>query len=91
MTTETIPKNSTYTVRPWAERYQQTQRQRHGNFDGYPCAICGKDVKQDRVKYGGIVTTEGEWTLDPDHPRSQGWHVVGADCHRRFVVREAAR
>ncbi len=85
MTEQPIPKNSTYSVRPWGERYSETRQQRHGNFNGYPCAICGRDIPiNTATRYGGIITTDGEWTTDPDHPDSQGWHPVGSACHRRF-------
>ncbi len=87
VTDATIPKNSTYTVRPWGDRYQETNRQRRGYFDGYPCAICGRDIPVRSVKHGGIITTEGEWTTDPEHPRSQGWFPVGSECHRRFMMK----
>lgn len=81
-----VPVNSVYSCPPWGERYQESARQRHGNFDGYPCAICGKDIRGEQ-RHGGIVTTAGTWTTDPNHPDSQGWFPVGAGCHRRFVVR----
>jgi hypothetical protein len=91
MTEQPVPKNYTYSVKPWSDRYQDTPRHRRGDFDGYPCAICGRDIPTAKAtRYGGIITTEGEWTTDPDHPRSQGWHPVGSDCHRRFVVKEVA-
>ena len=84
-----VPTNSVYSVSPWGERYHQTQRQKRGNFDGYPCAICGKDIPTAKAnRHGGIITIDGDWTMDPDHPRSQGWHPVGSECHRRYVVRK---
>lgn len=82
-----IPRNDTYTVPPWGDHYQESQRHRRGNFDGYPCAICGKDIPVATVRYGGIVTTAGEWTTDPDHPHSQGWFPVGSQCHRKYAIR----
>ncbi len=82
----TIPTNNIYSVKPFADRYSETNRQQRGNFDGWPCAICGRDVGD--PKYGGIVTTDGKWTTDPNHPDSQGWFPVGPDCYRRFVIKE---
>jgi hypothetical protein len=88
VTEQPTPKNYTYSVPPWGDRYRQTPGQRRGNFNGYPCAICGRDIPSDAdVRWGGIITSDGEWTTDPNHPRSQGWHPVGSNCHRRFVVR----
>lgn len=83
-----VPANSIYRVRPWGHRYQESARHRRGHFDGYPCAICGRDIRGEPT-YGGIITIDGEWTTDPNHPRSQGWHPVGSNCHRRFVIKGA--
>jgi hypothetical protein len=91
MTEQAIPKNYTYSVPPWGDRYQETPSHRRGQFHGYPCAICGRDISSTKeIRYGGIITTEGEWTTDPDHPRNLGWHPVGSNCHRRFVVRRTS-
>ncbi len=80
--------NYVYSVQPWGERYQERSSHKRGHFDGYPCAICGKDIPTTKApQYGGIITTDGEWTTDPNHPRSQGWFPVGSSCHRRFVRR----
>jgi len=87
-TEERIPRNDTYSVPPWGEHYTEGRNHRRGQFDGYPCAICGKDIPVKSVRYGGVITTEGEWTTDPNHPDSQGWFPVGGHCHRKYVVRE---
>jgi len=86
MTDERTPVNYTYSVLPWDERYQERSGHKRGHFDGYPCAICGKDIPTAKaLRYGGVITTDGEWTTDPNRPDSQGWFPVGSDCHRRFV------
>lgn len=91
MAEQPAPKNYIYSVKPWADRYQETARHLRGSFDGYPCAICGHDIPTAKAnRYGGIITKDGEWTTDPNHPRNLGWHPVGGDCHRRFVVRRVA-
>ena len=65
-TSSAAPTNSIYSVPPWGERYHQTQRQKRGNFDGYPCAICGKDIPTAKAnRHGGIITIDGDWTIDP--------------------------
>lgn len=92
MPADKVPVNYIYSVKPWgkqyAERTAKSYRRNGGGFDGYPCAICGKDVPlENSTRYGGVVTTEGEWTLDPEHPYSQGWHPVGSACHRRYVIK----
>jgi len=86
---DVTPRNYVYSVAPWGERYQETRSHRHGQFDGYPCAICGKDIPTDKAtRYGGIILITGGWTTDPNHPDSQGWFPVGSACHRRFVVKQ---
>lgn len=88
-TAEDIPRNDTYSVKPWGDRYYESQKHRRGHFDGYPCAICGRDILVTSVRYGGIITTDGEWTTDPNHPDSQGWFPVGSRCHRKYLVQSA--
>ena len=85
-----IPRNDIYSVPPWGDRYYkrlESPSHRRGHFDGYPCAICGKDIPVKSVAHGGIITVDGEWTTDPNHPDSQGWFPVGSQCHRKYVVK----
>ena len=36
-----------YSVKPWGDSYYESQRHHRGNFDGYPCAICGDALRFD--------------------------------------------
>lgn len=71
-----------YTVQAYGSHYKDRRGHRSGHFAGYPCAICGKDVKEPR--FGGFVGRDGEWL---DAGLEDNWVPVGSDCHRRYLVR----
>lgn len=79
-----------YGVRPFSgKNFVRNSERVRG--DQQPCAICGKPVKEPKTAAWAVIVDGGSaWgndTSDPSHPGYMGGYPVGADCHRKFVVK----
>ena len=45
------------------------------------CLICGKELK--KLRYWVHLLTDGTFTLDKEHPKSQGYFPVGPECAQK--------
>jgi hypothetical protein len=80
-----------YSVKPfslWTKKTNIDEKE-----DSTPCAICGKQIKNDNQKAIWIVVVNGgEWarneeeaTNDSDPGFMGGW-PVGSDCHKKYLL-----
>ena len=56
----------------------------------HPCAICGKPLDVEKVKYWVVVVNGGADWGNEDSEQDSGYmgsFPVGNDCHRKYIVK----
>lgn len=76
-------------IEPFGARYMHNAPACPAKSD--PCAVCGREVKQDSPAFWVVVVDGGarfeqadEKPVDENDPGHMGLHVVGSDCARRL-------
>lgn len=89
----------TYTVAPFSGPRYHENINRIRSIDALPCAICGRAITAATARIGTWAHVHdggAGWCSDadacPHNPAGDmGMYPVGADCDRRYRVREATR